>query len=221
MTRSGLLAREDALNVAHMVERCSVLGPGERFVLWVQGCPLRCPGCHNPQFQPSREAVWLTIDDLEASILSVDGIEGVTYAGGEPFAQPQALAALSRRLRSAGLSVMVYSGFTLGQLLGEAMPHARELLAQADLLLDGPYREDLPTDRPWRGSDNQQLISLTARYEDRVAGWNRPTGQQFEIYLNDDGKFEILGIPPRRKREPTMPEDGGRFGSSGGACNVC
>lgn len=197
MKAGALLARADAVNVAHLVERCRVLGPGERFVLWVQGCPLRCPGCHNPQFQPFVDATWVSIDNLEAVVLAVEGIEGVTYVGGEPFAQAQALAALSARLRRAGLSVMVYSGFTLEELEGGALPYARALLAEADLLLDGPYREDLPTRRPWRGSENQRLIALSDRYRGEVARWNEPTGQQFEVHFDGRGGFEILGVPPR------------------------
>ncbi len=193
----NILARPDAVNVAHLVERCHVLGPGERFVLWVQGCPLRCPGCHNPQFQPFVDASWVSVDDLKAAVLAVKGIEGVTYVGGEPFAQAHALAELSRQLRAMGLTVMVYTGFTLEQLRQGALPYAEKLLAQTDLLLDGPYRQELPTQRPWRGSENQRLIALTERYRDRVAQWNEPTGQQFEIHFDGGGAIEILGIPPR------------------------
>jgi len=179
-----------------MVERCRVLGPGERFVLWVQGCPLRCPGCHNPQFQPFEDRLWLSVEQLAATILAVSGIEGVTYLGGEPMAQAQALARLARRVRAAGLTVMTYTGFALEELESGIMPHARELLGEADLLLDGPYRKDLPTARPWRGSDNQSLIALSDRYRDQLDQWNLPTGQEFEVRVSDSGIIEILGIPP-------------------------
>jgi len=201
-TRRELLSRPDAINVAHMVERCRVLGPGERLVLWVQGCPLRCPGCHNPQFQPFENATWIGVEELARAISAVAGIEGVTYVGGEPFAQAEALAGLSGFLHSSGLSVMAYSGFALEQLMDGVLPHSRQLLNQTDLLLEGPYMEDIPSERPWRGSDNQRLIALSDRYRSRIVEWNQPTGQQFEVRFDGDGGIEILGIPPRALLAP-------------------
>jgi len=121
-TIPGLLARPDAVNVAYTVERCRVVGPGERFVIWVQGCPLRCPGCHNPEFIPFRDVEWIDVDSLASRVTSVKGIEGVTYVGGEPFAQAEALANLSDRLRREGMTVMTYSGFTVSKLECNIVP---------------------------------------------------------------------------------------------------
>ncbi len=197
-TRPEILAQPDAVNVAHTVERCGVLGPGWRYVVWVQGCPLRCPGCSNPELLAFRHARWLSITELEARVLAVPDIDGITFSGGEPFAQAEALAALSSRLRRAapGLSLMAYSGFTLNELQSGCMPHAKELLAGLDLLMEGPYVQTLPTRKLWRGSDNQRLIALSERYRDQVAGWNEPVGQTFEVRIQPDGGIEILGIAP-------------------------
>jgi len=193
---TSVLSRPDAVNVAHVVERCRVLGPGERFAVWVQGCPLRCPGCHNPSFQPFVDNAWIPVDDLADLALATSGIEGVTYVGGEPFSQARALAVLSRRVRLAGLSVMVFSGFTLAELRSGAVPFAGDLLEAADLLMDGRYERGMPTVRPWRGSDNQRLLPLSGRYAAQVEAWNRPVGQGFELRLTADGAVEVLGIPP-------------------------
>jgi len=182
--------------VAYMVERCRVLGPGERFCLWVQGCPLNCPGCHNPQFLPFAERAWHTVTGLVEKVLAVPGIEGITLLGGEPSAQSRSLARLARPLRQAGLTVMTYSGFTLAELRAGIMPQAEELLEQTDLLLDGPYIQNSPTARPWRGSDNQRLIALTDAYREQAARWNEPLGQQFELRMRPDGGAELLGIFP-------------------------
>lgn len=190
------LSRPSAVNVAHMVERCRVLGPGERFIIWVQGCPLRCPGCHNPQFQPFEDRTWMHVAELTSTVLAVKGIEGVTYVGGEPFAQAQALSKVSKQLRLAGLTVTTYTGFTIDELRSGKIHYAEALLNETDLLLDGPYRRDLPTNRSWRGSENQQLISLSDRYRKRISEWNAPIGQQFELRLSDRGEVIILGIPP-------------------------
>jgi anaerobic ribonucleoside-triphosphate reductase activating protein len=190
------------VNVAHIVEWCRVLGPGDRFVLWVQGCPLRCLGCHNPQFLPFVDAMWLAIEEIERRILAVGGLEGVTFVGGEPFAQARALGVLAQRIRRTGLSVMVYSGFTHEELLSGSVPFAEALLRASDLLMDGPYRRELPTRRPWRGSDNQRLIALSSRYANEVDAWNRPVGQDFEIRVRADGTLEVLGIPPASLAAP-------------------
>jgi len=188
-------SRADAVNVTHLVERCRAFGPGERFVLRVKGCPLQCPGCHNSDFLPSVYSEWMTIRDLKRRILATGGLEGVTFAG-EPFAQARALGILAQRIRRAGLSVMVYSGYTVEQLVSGFEPYAMWLLYSADLIVDGPYRQELPTRRPWRGSDNQRLIALSPRYADEVEAWNRPVGQEFEVRVRADGTLEVLGIPP-------------------------
>jgi anaerobic ribonucleoside-triphosphate reductase activating protein len=138
----------------------------------------------------------LTVEEMADNVRANDGIEGVTYVGGEPFAQAQALARLSAKLRAANLTIMTYTGFTLKELKSGRVPYAEDLLNETDLLLDGPYRSDLPSNRLWRGSDNQRLVSLSKRYNEKVAEWNEPKGQQFEIRFREDGSLEILGIPP-------------------------
>lgn len=192
----NILSRPDAVNVAHIVERCHVLGPGERFIIWTQGCPLRCPGCHNPQFQPFENRLWIPVEELASMILAVKGIEGATLVGGEPFCQAQALAKLSKKLRSAGLTVMTYTGFTIEELRAGTVPYAKALLNETDLLLDGPYHIDQPTNRLWRGSDNQRLIVLTERYREKLSEWNTSEGHNFELRVSETGTIEILGILP-------------------------
>ncbi len=211
----GELSRPDAVNVAHMVERCHVLGPGERFVIWGQGCPLRCPGCHNPQYLPFVDATWMTIENLERRILATTGIEGVTFVGGEPFAQAQSLAVLAQRVRRAGLSVMTYSGFTVEQLISGVEPYAMWLMYSTDLLMDGPYRRNLSTQRPWRGSDNQRLLALTSRYASMIEVWNQPLGQDFEIRMQANGTLEVLGIPPVGWKDDAFGMESGARQQSG------
>ena len=136
------------------------------------------------------------VEVLAERILGTAGIEGLTLVGGEPFFQAKPLAELSRRVRAAGLSVMAYSGFTLEQLQSDLVPYAKYLLREIDLLMDGPFRADLPTRRPWRGSDNQRLLSLSHRYGDEVAKWDAETGQQFEVRISPAGELELVGLWP-------------------------
>ena len=97
------------LNVARTLRRNAANGPGDRFVVWVQGCPLACPGCWNPDTWSFERRVVRDVGDLAAEILSVEDIEGVTFTGGEPFAQARALAELAHRVRLHRLSVFVFT----------------------------------------------------------------------------------------------------------------
>jgi anaerobic ribonucleoside-triphosphate reductase activating protein len=154
------------LQVAQIVPCTEAEGPGKRFAVWFQGCPLRCPGCCNPEFLPfsggeSRPLAVVAAEMLRSQEAS--GIEGITLLGGEPFAHAAGAAALARFARENGLSVMVFSGYALAEL--QAMPPAAELLAATDILVDGPYRRDQPdASRRWIGSTNQQIHFLTDRY---------------------------------------------------------
>jgi anaerobic ribonucleoside-triphosphate reductase activating protein len=151
------------VNVAMIIPRTEAEGPGDRFALWVQGCPMRCKGCCNPEmlkFEPreSRDS-----EELAAQAIAA-GVEGVSLLGGEPMAQARALADVARRVRAAGLSVMIYTGYTMAELAD--VDGAAELLAETDLLVDGRYDEtQRTTGRRWIGSANQVLHFLTKRYE--------------------------------------------------------
>lgn len=154
------------LRVAQVVEDTEAEGPGHRFALWVQGCSLRCPGCCNPEmFSADKGGALHEVDALVQRVLAVPGLEGVSILGGEPFEQPEALAELCTRLREAGRSVMVFSGYTLEELRALNSPHVERALAAIDLLVDGRFEQDKPdTARRWIGSTNQTLHFLTARY---------------------------------------------------------
>lgn len=170
---------DDALTmqVAQVVPSTEAEGPGRRFAVWFQGCPLRCPGCCNPEFLPFVGGETRALTEMMVSLerASVeDGIEGVSLLGGEPFTHAPAAAALAGAARQRGLSVMVYSGFTLEQLRARTDPAAIELLALTDLLVDGPYVRELPdAERRWVGSTNQRVHFLTDRYRPDDPCWRR------------------------------------------------
>ena len=107
------------LNVARWIARSRANGPGERFVLWVQGCVLACPGCWNPDTWRTSPRILVSVDEICERVLGTAGIEGVTFTGGEPFLQARALARVAGRVRAAGLSVMVFTGHELDELGGE------------------------------------------------------------------------------------------------------
>ena len=153
------------LNLASELPSSLVNGPGYRYVLWVQGCPSRCTGCFNKEFQPFLERNVVTVNELADRILSIQGIEGVTYSGGEPTAQAEALAALSLILKQHKLSIMCYSGFIYPDLLKRQDVHITQLLSLTDIFIDGPFIQEKSANLIWRGSTNQNVYFLTDFYK--------------------------------------------------------
>lgn len=189
---------ETCLRVAQVVPCTEAEGPGRRFAIWLQGCPLRCPGCCNPQMLPLGGGEEIPVPALVDQILataSLDSIEGVTLLGGEPTAQPRGAWELARSVRASGLSVMVFSGYTLEELMSQPDPAVRDLLAVTDLLVDGPYLRDQPdTSRRWIGSKNQRIHALSDRYRVDDPCWRQPN--TLEIRLQGS-TLTVNGFPGR------------------------
>lgn len=177
------------LNVARWVARSRVNGPGERFVLWVQGCSIRCAGCWNRDTWSHAPRVTMTVDEILREIDAAAGVDGVTLTGGEPFEQAEALLPLVEALRARGLSVMAFTGREAAELLG---PAALALIACLDVLVVGRYEAaQRSLDLAWRGSRNQQIRFLTTRHDER----DLPTGREMEVHLSPDGSIAVTGFP--------------------------
>jgi anaerobic ribonucleoside-triphosphate reductase activating protein len=100
------------------------------------------------------------------------GIEGITLLGGEPLAHVEGAAALARRVQKLGLSVMIFSGYTLEEARRLPDSAVGELLGLTDILVDGPYvREQPETRRRWVGSANQRVHFLSERYRADDPRW--------------------------------------------------
>jgi anaerobic ribonucleoside-triphosphate reductase activating protein len=184
------------LNLAGFLARSEVNGPGTRTVVWVQGCPHRCEGCFNKPFQPFSPATLIPVDTLAGTILSLGGIDGVTFSGGEPFAQAGPLAALGERLRAAGLSVVTYTGYTAEQLAEGHDPAWPALLAVTDLLIAGPYIAGLAKPDPLKGSSNQQAITLGMRIANPHRATRARTARcRTEFTIAPDGTITATGFP--------------------------
>jgi anaerobic ribonucleoside-triphosphate reductase activating protein len=185
------------LNLAGFLLRSAVNGPGIRAVVWVQGCPFRCRGCFNAEFQSFSQATLVHADDLAGTILSIPGIDGVTFSGGEPFAQAGPLAIIGERLRGAGLSIVTYSGYTTEQLAEGNDPSWPALLAVTDLLITGPYVAELAAPDLLTGSANQQVIALGTRIPaSRNAALPAGAGSRMEFTIAPDGTVTTTGFPP-------------------------
>lgn len=151
------------LRIAGTVRNSIVDGPGIRYVIFTQGCPHHCPGCHNPQTHDFGGGYEADPEEILAEIRSDPLISGVTLSGGEPFMQAEALLPIAEAVKAQGKHLMIYTGFLYEELLKrqEADPAVCRLLTLADVLVDGPFlqeRRDLTL--PYCGSDNQRVIDL-------------------------------------------------------------
>ncbi|NMA92037.1 MAG: radical SAM protein [Firmicutes bacterium] len=161
-----------SLRVAGLINESLVDGPGIRFVLFAQGCPLRCPGCHNPEAADPRGGVEMSLAEILARIKGVRGIDGVTFSGGEPFYQAEPLARLGKEILRLGLNLVIYSGYTFAELLerGRREEGTARLLSCGWLLVEGSYREEeRDLSLPFRGSRNQRILDLPSSLEQGAA----------------------------------------------------
>ncbi len=162
------------IRIAGAVKESIVDGPGIRYVIFTQGCPLHCKGCHNPQAQPLNGGIDVKLSVLYDEFKNNPLIKGVTFSGGEPFIQASNLAVFAKFLRSKNYSIWSYSGFIYEKLVAD--PIYRRLIDQIDVLVDGPFvlaKKSLELD--YRGSSNQRIIdvkkSLEAKHAVLVEGF--------------------------------------------------
>ena len=183
--------------------RCGIttLGYGRRVAIWTQGCDLACPGCVSRDTWPSGGDAW-SADDLADLIADpASGLDGLTISGGEPFAQPQGLAALLGAVRQrtdpTSFDILCFSGHRREHL--EAS-HP-EVVAMLDALVDGRFRSDLPTELPLRGSANQRVHRLTPLAHRRYGAVDEPAPRPDLQVIFDDESVELVGIPARGQME--------------------
>ncbi len=181
------------LRVALELPDTDAEGPGRRYAIWVQGCPLRCAGCCNAELLTFGGGRLVAPADLIARILAGPATEGITLLGGEPFAQAAGLAVVAGAVRAAGLGVMVFTGFTLDDLRARDDPAVARLLAATDLLVDGTFDRARPdTRRRWVGSTNQRTHALTTRYDPESTAFYAPRTTELRL---SDGRLIVSGWP--------------------------
>ena len=147
-------------------------GEGIRVTLFVSGCTHHCKNCFNPETWDFCYGKPFTkeVEDNLIKMLEPDYIQGLTLLGGEPMEpkNQEALLPLVKRVREVygnKKNIWCYTGYTLDRdLLGESRAkckHTKELLENIDVLVDGPFIEDLKNiSLKFRGSSNQRIINL-------------------------------------------------------------
>lgn len=180
------------IRLHRVISRTRAEGPGERFTLWVQGCHNGCPGCYSRALWEQTGGYEVSVEALLEQIRAEEGLEGITLLGGEPMEQAEPLSRLAAGARAMGLSVLTFTGLTLEAIRAQADPHRLALLQHTDLLIDGPYMQQLhDTSRPWVGSKNQRYLFLTDRYSQ--ADIERCTNR-IELRLDKTGVLRLNGM---------------------------
>lgn len=177
-------------NIAHL-EPCShIFGPGQRFVIWVQGCSLACKGCWNQQMWSPRPNQLIHREKLLEQILSAPHITGITLLGGEPLQQFDNSSWLLQQVKQQGLDTMVYTGYTVEEL--QASPEKQAIFQYSDILITGRYQaEKRDLNLQWRGSSNQRILFPTSIYDATMI----KDANQVELVIDEQGAITFLGYP--------------------------
>ena len=148
------------LELSGIVSDSIVDGPGIRTAIFSQGCPHHCPGCHNPETWEFGCGTVLPVEAVVEIVESNPLCRGVTFSGGEPFAQAAAFAKLAKLLKENGYEVASYSGYTFEELLNGSDAQ-KELLSSIDVLIDGRFvMAQKSLEIAFRGSRNQRILDV-------------------------------------------------------------
>lgn len=139
-------------------------GPGLRAVVWTQGCPHKCVGCHNPQTHDTCGGLEIEVGEIINDITSLKLHKGITLSGGEPLAQAEACTEIAKAAKRKNMDVWVYTGYTFDKIIKAANTYRSdwaEMLKYADVIVDGPFMKELHNPLlKFKGSSNQRVIDV-------------------------------------------------------------
>lgn len=185
---------EKHLRVHQTVKTITTLGPYRRYGLWVQGCTRNCPGCLTAEAQPTDGGYTVDINKLAEEIIGIEEIEGITVSGGEPYLQKNERALLLSAIREKrDLGVILYTGYRFNEIKTE------NLTGLCDVIIDGPYINELNDENGIRGSSNQNVIHITDRYRDFP--FCSENLRRTEICETAKGDLIYVGVPTRSQIE--------------------
>lgn len=169
----------------------NVEGVGTRFAIWVQGCTLCCKNCANSHMWNKDGGTTYKTDEIIDLIKSYKNkIEGITWLGGEPLEQIEAITEISKAVQSFELSVIIFTGYKYETLKDNK--DFQELVKYVDILIDGRYEADKQDfSRAWVGSSNQKYYYFSNRYNENIVSTYK---NKIEIRINPDNKVVMTGM---------------------------
>ena len=177
------------INLHSTIKSSRVNGPGDRFVIWTQGCRKMCKNCYNPETWSHYRNNLIDIDLLVEEIKN-SSTTGVTISGGDPFEQPEELFYLLGEIKQLDLSdgVIVFSGYTIDEI--RVREELRKSLDYIDVLIDGLYIDEKRITNGLAGSSNQEFHFLS----DKISRSGINIDQEVEIHSLGD-LIQITGFP--------------------------
>ena len=158
--------------VSNIIKQSIVDGKGMRSVLFLQGCPHLCEGCHNPATHKIGAGNEMTVEKVYEELIWSNPdyilLDGITISGGEPFIQAKELSCLIKMIKEyhPKLNIWVYTGYTLDQLKGIGDKHIDRILEEIDVLVDGKFiKEQKTLEKSFVGSKNQRILHNLGRGE--------------------------------------------------------
>jgi anaerobic ribonucleoside-triphosphate reductase activating protein len=154
------------IRIANAISDSIVDGPGLRYVIFVQGCPHNCKGCHNPQTHDFNGGKLVSIDSIIDEIKQNPLITGITLSGGEPFCQSKELSELITKIKeicNSNYDILTYTGYDIEYLISneDDVNHYRDLIMLSDYIIDGKFDINQKSySVPFRGSTNQRIIDV-------------------------------------------------------------
>jgi anaerobic ribonucleoside-triphosphate reductase activating protein len=166
-----------------------VNGPGNRFVLWTQGCSKGCSECFNPETWSTNVYKELSPIQIFELIKNFE-VDGVTISGGDPLEQEDELLELLMLLSTMRLrkGVILFSGFTRAEISSNFI--REKCLSYIDVLIDGRYEKNLKVDFSLRGSSNQKFYF----FSDKISSDELHFDQEIEI-SSLEGEISMTGFP--------------------------
>lgn len=158
------------LSVPKIQSDSVVDGEGIRSVIWFQGCSHNCPGCHNPETHDFNAGYEFDLEEVKGWIRELEYQQGVTFSGGDPMMQVDALIELAKVVHECNMNVWVYTGFTYEELIkmSESNPRYIDALNEIDILVDGRFvLAKKSFDVAFRGSSNQRIIDVKKSLENK------------------------------------------------------
>ena len=177
------------INIHSLIKNSGVNGPGDRFVIWTQGCRKGCKNCYNPETWSHYKNNLITIEEIIEEI-KISSATGVTISGGDPLEQPMEIFSLLEKISLLDLKdgVIVFTGYTIEEIKKD--PQLERCLKYIDVLIDGRYEKNLKVDFSLRGSSNQEFYF----FSNKISSDELSFDQEIEI-SSLEGDIMMTGFP--------------------------
>lgn len=176
------------IRIYKILKNTKVEGPKNRYCIWVQGCSRHCKGCWAKATWDFNSGVEYDVDEILNDILNTKNIDGVTFLGGEPFEQPEALEYLCKKIKESDLSIVCFTG----NKFEDIKEKHKNILENIDLLIDGEFKEEEKDySRPWVGSKNQNYHFLSNKFDKSIL---KNYKNKVELNIQENGVIFMNGM---------------------------